>query len=83
MHLLQTPERFANIRGSVAVAEFGWLIGEQLPFLHSLIRRHKVVLDRLVWMWKQQPLCAPSVSTVLYYLPELHFIYRNHEGSII
>lgn len=48
---------------------------------NSLIRRDKVVLDRLVRMWEHQPLGAPSVATVGDYLPELQFIYRNQDGT--
>lgn len=69
----------------ISEEDFRLLIRERRPVLsarrNSLIRRDKVVLDRLVGMWKQQPLGAPSVATVGEYLPELQFIYRNQDGT--
>lgn len=61
------------------------MIRERRPVLlagrNSLIGRDKVVLDGLVRMRKQEPLGVPSVSTVGDDLPELHFIYRNQDGT--
>ena len=49
------------------------------PSEYSLERGHKVVPDRLIWMWHSESMYSPFITTILHNLPAIQGFYKNKE----
>lgn len=49
------------------------------PSEYSPERGHKVVLDRVIWMWHPESVYSPFITTILHNLPAIQVFYKNKE----